>query len=401
MIGLRAKFWWIWLGLVTAASALSFLLGDYQTLGFANAVSAATWLLLPVLYTGLGALIATRSPGNRIAWILLLVGLGVLIDGSVQPLVVEAPVPPGFVDYLALFLSGFMWVVIFFPLFLMLYLFPTGRFLTRRWTWAGWLAAAMVIAFLVVGIFGETWHSPNEDWTLANPIGFIPDSLWDGPFNAIWFLGLGALPVGGFAAMAVRFRRSAIVERTQIKWVLYTSLVLVLAYVATVLSTELMDMDFGDLVIGNLFALSLALLPLSITAAIARYRLFDIDRLISRTVSYTLVVALLAVLFLGIITVATTLMPTQNALAVAGSTLAVTAVFNPFRRRVQRRVDRRFNRSAYQAEVISEQFASRLRQSLTTEELTRVWISTVVDSLQPAASGVWLATDDPRARPTT
>ncbi len=386
-----SRLLWTWFGLVAVLSVTFFLLGGYQSQGFSNAVSAAAWLLLPPVYTGLGAVIATRDPGNRIAWILIIVGVAILVDGAVQPFVVEAPTAPTFFDYLALFLSNSTWVFIFFPLFLMLYLFPTGRFPSRRWKWAGWLTGVMVGGFFVIGAFIETWVAPSDDWTIANPIGFIPDSIWSGVFNFVWGVGLVSLPLGGFAALVVRYRRSSVVERAQIKWVLYAALVFALAYVASVLATQVLKADFGDLVIGNLFALSLVLLPVSITAAITRYHLFDIDRIISRTLSYTLIVALLGSLYFGMITLVTTLLPAQNALAVAGSTLAVAAVFNPIRRRVQRWVDRSFNRSAYRAEVVTEAFAARLQQSLTTDDLAQLWLSTVSEFLQPTASGIWFS----------
>lgn len=388
------RWLWIWLAFVAVVSVAIFLLGGYQTQGFSRAVSAAAWLVLPVVYTGLGVVIATRDQGNRIAWILLIVGVAALVDAAVQPLVVAAPRSPTFIDYLALFLSNSTWVFIFIPMFLLLYLFPTGQFLSRRWRWAGWLAGAMVIGLFVLGAFIETWSAPSDEWTIANPIGFMPDSLWSGTFNLVRGLGLIALPVGGVAALVVRFRRSAMVERAQIKWMLYAGMLFAVAYVASVIATEVLTADFGDLVIGNLFALSLVLLPLSITAAITRYHLFDIDRIISRTLAYTLVVALLAALYFGAITLVTELLPTQNALAVAGSTLVVAAAFNPLRRRIQRWVDSRFNRAAYQAEVISDQFASDLRQSLRTDELAELWISTVVECLQPTAAGLWLPGQD-------
>jgi hypothetical protein len=344
-------------------------------------------MLLPILYTWLGALIVTRRPGSRVAWILFAVAVGVLLDGVAQPFILIEPTSPSAIKYVALFLANFMWVVIFFPLFILLYIFPTGRFLTRRWTWAGWLATGMVVTFFVIGIFAETWGTPNDTWVIDNPIGFIPND-W-GAFGVVWNLALIALPFGGFVAMTVRFRRSNVVERTQIKWVLYAALVFALSYVGSVVLNAVGG-SFGDLVIGSLFALSLALLPLSIAAAITRYRLFEIDRIISRTLAYAVVVALLGALYFGMVTAITSLLPTQNALAVAGSTLAVAALFNPVRRRVQVALDKRFNRSGYQAEVISESFAATLQDSLTVEEIAEAWTETVEKALQPGASGIWL-----------
>lgn len=388
---------WLWAGFVLVASLVLIVVFGVNTQGFASVVSAAAWLLLPVVYTGLGAVIASKDPGNRIAWILFLVGFAVLLDGAAQPFIQEQPVSPEFLDYLALFVANSMWLVIFFPLFLLLYLFPTGRFLTRRWSWAGWLAAAMVTVFIVLGTFIESWGPPNDDWMLDNPIGFIPSSFWDGLFGLTWSLGLIILPLGGFSAMAMRFRRSDVVKRTQIKWVLYSALVLALVYVASVLAVELGG-SFGDLLIGNLFVFALFLLPLSITIAITRYRLFAIDRIISRTLAYTLVIALLGAVYFGMVTLVTSLLPAQNSLAVAGATLAIAALFNPVRRRIQHAVDRRFNRSGYQAEVISERFAAQLRESMTVEQVAQLWERTANETFNPSTASIWLNFKDTENR---
>lgn len=202
-------------------------------------------------------------------------------------------------------------------------------------------------------------------------------------------LGLLTLSLGGFVAMTVRFRRSGLVERTQIKWVLCAALVFALTYAAS-LVVNWFGGSFGDGLLGFLFVFSIALIPISITAAITRYRLFEIDRIISRTLSYAAVVIVLGALFLGMVTLVTALLPTQNSLAVAGATLVVAALFNPIRRRIQYAVDRRFNRSGYRAEELSEQFNARLRESLTTDELIDVWGETVNEALKPSATGIWI-----------
>ena len=131
-------------------------------------------------------------------------------------------------------------------------------------------------------------------------------------------------------------------------------------------------------------------MPVSITVAITRYRLFEIDRIISRTLTYTVVVATLAAAFFGLVAALTALLRAQDSFAVAASTLAIAALFNPLRKRVQNTVDARFNRSAYQAEITTEAFASRLRESPTAAQIIEEWQRTVDESLQPEASGVWI-----------
>lgn len=357
--------------------------------GLAGVIASALWLLLPVLFTGLASVILTRQPDNGISWLLYSVGLGVLLDIAVQPHVEAPPSSPVFWDYVAIFLSNTMWLAIFFPLFLLLFVFPTGHFMNHRWRWARWPAIFMPATVVFFSLFSEEVGPPNDSWLIANPIGLIPNSgIWEGFFGVLWSLSLLSLALGGLVAMVVRFRRSTVVVRTQIKWVLYAAFVFALGYGASVIASVWTIED--DSFFWILFVLSLALLPVSITAAITRYRLFEIDRIISRTLSYALVAGLLATVYLVTVTAVTSLLPTQNALAVAGSTLAVAALFNPLRKRIQHGVDRRFNRSAYQAEVVSEGFATKLRESLTTEELVEAWSQAVNESFQPELTGIWL-----------
>ena len=142
---------------------------------------------------------------------------------------------------------------------------------------------------------------------------------------------------------------------------------------------------------GLLNLAALGVIPVAITIAVTRYKLFEIDRIISRTVSYALVVGLLVAVFFGLVTLVTAVLPPDASdLAIAASTLAVAALFNPLRKRVQHAVDRRFNRSSYQAARLSEQFAARLDQPHTVEEIAELWKQTVNESLQPQASGLWL-----------
>lgn len=386
---MRKRLPWVWTGLVAVVSVVLFMTGSYDAAGFGTAAAAASWLLLPILFTASGSIVLSRQPGNRIGWILMVVALGVLLDSAAQPYVQVAPVSPTMVDYVMIGLANTMWMVIFFSLFLLLYLFPDGRWLTRRWSWAGWLAAVMAMTLLIIGALGPEIRDPNDQWVIDNPMAVFSTDVFS-RIEGLWFVGLLVLPLGGLTAMVLRFRRSPPVVRTQIKWVLYSAIVLSLVYAFSVVAVELGG-AWSDLTIGVLFSFAIALIPISITAAIVRYKLFEIDRLISRTLSYTVVVALLGALYFGTVTAVTSFLPTQNAIAVAGSTLLVAALFNPVRRRVQSALDRRFNRSAYEAQLISADFAVKLQESLTAEELTAVWAETVDRALHPSSAGVWIS----------
>jgi len=384
MSATRQMLPWIWTVLIGTAGVVVLLVGlipsDTENLAAVMAVAVL------ILITSLGSVISARQPGNRIAWLLHAISVGLLLSMAAS-LVTEAnqpPISPDFWDYAAFVMINGLSLSFLYPIFLTLFIFPTGRFLTRRWRWAGWMGVLFVPVVLLVGIFskefGPIWA--EEPWAIPNPIGLVPVEVGV-VLSQVWTLGLLVLAVGGVAALIVRYRRSEVVVRTQIKWVLY----------AAVVAAVSLPFAFGDgdpLLTGLLYVTMIGAIPVGITVAVTRYKLFEIDRIISRTISYAIVVGLLAAAFFGLIAVITTLLQPQSSLAVAGATLAVAALFNPLRKRVQHAVDRRFNRSSYEAAHVSEQFAARLDQPHTVEEIAELWKQTVNESLQPQASGLWL-----------
>ena len=196
---------------------------------------------------------------------------------------------------------------------------------------------------------------------------------------------LGLTAVGGGFSLIMRYRRSSVVTRAQIRWMFFSTLIVAGVFILVATTNASQKMAGG-----LLLQVAVISIPVSITVAITRYRLFEIDRIISRTLSYTVVVAVLAAAFFGLVALITAALSAPNSLAVAASTLAIAALFNPLRKRVQNTIDRRFNRSAYDAEIISEAFASRLREPLTTTQIIEDWQRTVDESLQPETSGIWI-----------
>jgi hypothetical protein len=157
-------------------------------------------------------------------------------------------------------------------------------------------------------------------------------------------------------------------------------------YGATALASSFTTGGLADLV----FGLSLAGLPVAVAIAVLRYRLYEIDRIISRTVSYAVVVAFLALLFFGVVTALSSLLPAESDLAIAGSTLAVAALFNPVRRWVQVWVDRRFNRSRYDTQRVMDRFAGSLQDRVDSQEVVDGWVGVVSETMQPASVAVWV-----------
>jgi hypothetical protein len=203
-----------------------------------------------------------------------------------------------------------------------------------------------------------------------------------------------ALVVLAVADLVVRWRRSGGVERLQMRWFVF-GLVVFSILLTTAIAVEAAGIrgmanelawDLGAWVLG------LGSLPVTIGIAITRYRLYDIDRIISRTITYSIVVGLLGLGAAGVAALAGSQFDTP--LVVAATTLAVAALFNPVRRRVQRVVDRRFNRSKYDAESVVDEFAGSLQDRVDPDVVIEGWVGVVAETMQPSSVGVWLRADE-------
>jgi len=316
-----------------------------------------------------GSIIVWKTEQGRIGWILIVLGLafatwiGVLDVLDATQSWVDAGI-------------GMISLVIYLVL-----IFPNGRLLSRAARIVMWVAVIGGLVASATGLFASG-TTGTESAAEQLSVGFY----------AVLMLVAASVQIVSFAGRSVT-------EKKQIKWFLYAVSVSALLYlIASVVGVS----EESFLIID---AVATSIWPLGILVAILKYRLYEIDRIVARTLSYTIVVGLLAAAFLGLITLITTFLPTQDSLAVAGATLAAAAVFNPLRKRVQRAVDRRFNRSGFQAAIVTEEFAAKLRESLTASDLIELWSQTVNATFQPSVSAIWLnqkTEDDPsetRARP--
>ena len=355
-------------------------------------------LVAVVLLVLISGLLVARRPDHPISWLMALTAL----LGAVAA-VTAAILLPGMTELtwwqvpLAI-VSGPSWfgllltVMVLIPL-----LFPTGSAPSPRWRWVAGLSMGTVLLMTV------TWTLQEEfctDWgdegclaTVANPIGI---SGWANPEETVFgTLAYGLLLLCSLAAVAslvVRYRRSTRLERSQIKWVLLSLGVFVLGTVGfDVIWTEMLGRPEPSGPVATIVdQLSWVLVPISIALAILRYRLYDIDRIISRTVSYALVLGLLGLVALGLVSGFAFFLPDDNPLVVAVSTLIVAALFNPLRKRVQQTVDRRFNRSRFDAERVVQGFANALQERVDPEGVVDGWLGVVSETMQPAAAGVWV-----------
>lgn len=341
----------------------------------------AFWLVGMAAFGTVGARVGSRVPRNPIGWAFL----GVSVFTIAAACLGRAPVSDQFAEWL----ESWTWVpAVAVPITFCLLLFPDGKLPSRRWRPVAWAAAVGIPAFVVSTAIGPDLGGDPEQG--ANP--YHVDVL-SPVFSLLSALMIVAL-FGSVAALVVRFRRSRGVERQQMKWVALAGVTALLLIVAVSVLSTTVGLPAG--VANAVVLVAITLIPVSLALAILRYRLYEIDRLISRTVSYTVVVGALVAVYAGGVLIIGTLLPRQNEVAVASSTLAVAALFSPLRRVVQARVDRRFNRARYDAARVIDDFAVRLRDEVDLHALTTDLLGVVAATVQPSAAMVWLreAPDD-------
>lgn len=365
----------IYLGLASASIAL----------GLSNGLPLEQDLaLVPVffVYTVIGALVASRAPRNPIGWLLSFTGLFATLTFFVSQYAAFATTTaPGSLPGggVAIWLSLWLWMGMLGSLLYTVLLFPSGRLPSPRWRPASWIAGLVLGSVAVIFAFGSPATSdpvplPNPLWIPAlAPLYEVVQA------GFVLFVVLFGLAV---ASLVVRFRRSRGVERQQLKWIVAAGVMMVVT-----LAAGLVWEFFGAWI-----AVVLAL-PMSIGVAILRYRLYDIDVLINRALVYgALSASLLATYLVSVIALSALLRPLAGSsdLAVAGSTLAALALFQPLRARLQRFVDRRFYRARYDAARTVDRFSSRLRDQVDLDALSGELIGVVSETVQPAHASLWL-----------
>jgi hypothetical protein len=358
-------------------------------------VSAVSWLIfvgeldsmVGVLFASVcsvvvGAILTVKVPLNSVgpltllagsAWVLYLFGRGYasLSLESIEPL------PLGyFFGWLgswtgALFLIGVSLVIL---------CFPTGR-PVGWWRVIGLGPVIGAVSTLIGALL--IWGLPLE--TLVED-ELVSVTRWYPFVDAGFVVGFVSV-IPATLSVVARFRRAGSVERQQIKWLLAATSLLAVAYVAGAVS------DDSNEAVWWVVSLAVAAIPISILFAVLRYRLYDIDRILSRTVSYVVVIGVLAGVYLLALTAMTNFLPSDSSLSVAASTLAVAALFNPLRRRVQAWVERRFNRSRYDAQQVVERFSGSLRQDLDPNTVVTGWVGVVSETMQPTSAAVWIRND--------
>ena len=360
-----------------------------------GAVGYGYWregMVTTLAYATVGALITTRRPGHPVGWLFLGAGLGgaaQLATGEFAAAFLAASGPSVAVAVAASASSLFQLVVLGLLVCLLL-LFPTGRPPSRRWWVLVWVVAAGVVLFSVgAGLAPARYEefpgveNPFEITSLETVLGWI-----DGVGGVLFVAGF----LGALASLVVRFTRSRGLERQQLKWFVYAA---GLGVAVLVLPIPLPDF----------LKWTLAPVGLSVAAAVAvlRYRLYDIDRLINRTLVYGLLTAILGLGYAAgslVFILVTGVGSGPPSWLVAAVTLAAAAVFRPARRRIQAAVDRRFNRRKYHAATTIQAFSTRLRDQIDLDTLSTELLAVVDQTMEPTRVSLWLRPSPPSSSDT-
>jgi len=375
----------------TAASGLALILTAASA---ALAIAAIVWLALswgaqlpdswgfrgyPIIhaigFTAVGAIVALRRPANAIGWLLL--GAGFI--SAIGAFGLEY----GVYAIVGAWVGSWTWVIFIAGILpLVLLLFPDGRLLSARWRLVGWIAGLAVLATAAFMAFNS---GPLQLASYANnPFTPLPDWL----ITPLAGIGVGLdVPVMGGAcwSLVLRFRRSSGIEREQIKWLAFSAVPLAVAGLASAVLPD----KLGQV----LFVFLLLSVPIAIGVAVLRYRLYDIDVLINRTLVYSTLSAALIATYVGTIILVGAVLrsfTSGSELAVAVSTLATLALVQPLRRRIQGAVDRRFYRSRYDAARTLDVFSARLRDEVDLDAVRADLVDAVQRTVQPTHASVWL-----------
>ncbi|HEX2152593.1 MAG TPA: hypothetical protein VHL52_01270 [Acidimicrobiia bacterium] len=354
------------------------------------AVVGAIWLagtfdvsVSTLPYALVGTAIIWQRPRTVIGWVLLLFAL--LWSSTFLGVDVATQSDNESLVWIAAWVGEWTWFPALVSVFVVLpILFPTGRPIGRGWAAVLGLAVVVSVGFVIVTSIQAEFR-PTETMVVPNPWVLL------GLADAEVLLVPAVIPLLllGPVAAVVRYRRSSGVERQQIRWFMYAAVACGFGFLANALVDTFSD-GIGPNLTEVAFALSLSLPPVGIWLAVSRYRLYDIDRLISRTVSYGLLTALLAGLYVLSVFVLGAVIPVEGDLPIAGSTLLVAAVFNPLRKRTQDVVDRRFNRARYNARRLVETFSRRLRTEHDLVGIEDQLAETVSFTMQPTSVSLWL-----------
>jgi hypothetical protein len=357
-----------------------------------------------------GALIASRRPNNPIGWICLTVGFLFLLLGVSEYYSIYGVAKPGSVPFPigVAWLGNWLWMpaVGLFATYLFM-LFPDGRLPSRRWRPLAWLSGAVIVVLsLGFGLApGPVASLPRK---IGNPFG-LEGFPWLSDAANVSFPLLALCILASVVSLVLRYRRSRDEEREQIKWIAFAASVVGLLF----LTGLVISLIYGSKppswtrLLDTMTALSYTGVPIAVGFAVLKYRLYDIDIIINRTLVYGSLTLMLALVYFGGVTATQAIFRTltgqeqQPQLAIVVSTLVIAGLFNPLRRRIQSFIDRRFYRKKYDARKTLEGFSARLRDETNLGALSDELVGVVRETMQPVHASLWLRPDPPPRRSET
>ena len=337
----------------------------------------------------IGTLIITRQPRNTIGWLLIVSPVAAALISPLNQFLPRAGADPSQVSPITLFatwMTGWSWWFLIGPLLLIPLLFPTGKLLSPHWRWVIYALVADFGAFIFAVSFMPTLIDVASSLEMRNPLGWLKEETTSLIILVVQIL-LATIAAFCVAAIFIRYRRAAAIEREQIKWLLYAYGIFLAIFATGFFVVDQIE-SYGILL--NLAFFSI---PLAIGVAILRYRLWDIDLIIRRTLQYTAISAVLGLVYFGSVVLLRQVLGGvlgNSSVAIVLSTLLIAALFNPLRRRIQDLIDRRFYRPKYDAEQALSEFHKAARDEVELTKIQTRLVNAVDQTIQPEHVSLWL-----------
>ncbi len=387
---------WLLAGFISIQGIIQAVYDLPDNAGLVDFIIEFLVVLIFALFSFMGALIVLRQGGNRVGWLMMMAAFA--FSEPSRLLASFLPSPPAVLTptiWLLLWVQSWFWVSGIIALFQIVLHFPDGRLPSPPWHWINPVAAGTLFLLALMPIFSQRLGPVNGAWEVDNPLDVLPPFIYQGGM-LLTGVGMFVLAGGSLASLYFRFRRGGYVEREQIKWLLFAGAVIVpafgllMAYWSNAPATR-DGVSWQE----AFFLISVLAIPLAMANAILRYRLYDIDIIIRRTLIYGILTALLALTYFGGVVLLQNSFgqlagDANSPLITVISTLAIAALFNPLRARVQAFIDRRFYRRKYDAEQALARFSAAARDEVDLERLTGVLLATVEETMQPEHVALWL-----------
>lgn len=348
--------------------------------------------LAHIIFAITGALVVSRQAKNKVGWLLILEGLLVFTSPLARYInnLEAAPANPSSLMLVAIWINSWISALMLFPLLYIALLFPTGKPPTPRWQWLMKTGYGILFVVIFLASFTETFEPVGVLWSVANPVGFLPPGAFPFGLYAVVMIIFSTICI---LSLFVRYHQASHQEQHQLKWLLFAGSFLMLNLLLGIWWSE-QDANWAAFGQALLF-LAILMIPVSVAIAILRYRLYDIDLIIRKTLQYSILTGLLTLVFFGGVVIPQEIFrpikdSSESPLVTVVTTLGIAALFNPLRLRVQGFIDRRFYRKKYDAEQALAQFAATARDEVDMNRLATALVNVVEETMQPEEIKLWI-----------